>query len=83
MEGIAGELGVLVHVGPLVVMAEYHRAPAELRPRGKYALTARIVGERLELVKCNRGSFHGYNPGNSRPAAAASPVWNESVIIHQ
>src|SRR6185295_4000630 len=59
LERIAGQLGMLVYVGALVVVSQYDGAPAELRARGEYALVARVVSERLELVERYHGRFHG------------------------
>ena len=79
LQRIAGQVGVLVDVGPLVVVAEDHRAPAELRPRGEYALLARVVGERLERSKAIVAASMAA-PGIRRPCAAEFLM--EIVNIH-
>ena len=58
LERIAGEVGVLVNVGALVVVAEDHGAIAKARTRGANALMAGVVLQLIETVKGDGGGLH-------------------------
>ena len=59
LERISGQVGVLEHVGALVVMAQNHHPPAELGLGGADALVGILVGEGVEAVETDGGDLHG------------------------
>ena len=59
LQRVAGQVGVLVDVGALVVMAEDDGLLAEPGAGGADALLAVRVGEVVEAVEAYRGGGHG------------------------
>ena len=58
LQRVTGEIGVLIHVGPLVMVAKQDGLLAELGARGANASVAVCVGELVELVKLDDGGVH-------------------------
>ncbi len=58
LEGIACQVGVLINVGSLVMMAEHDRFFAQLGTGGADAFLAVGVGKGVETVKLNGGGLH-------------------------
>jgi hypothetical protein len=66
LERIAGDVGVGIDVGALVVVAEQDGILAELRLRGADALGGILVGEGVEAVEGNGGGLHDRDLGIGR-----------------
>jgi hypothetical protein len=58
LEGVAGEVGVLVDVGALVVVAQQHGLVAEAGAGGADALVGVAVGEGVEAVETDGNGLH-------------------------
>ena len=69
-ERVAGQVGVLVNVGALVVVAEDDGALAQLGAGGADAFVAVLVGQGVERVEGDGGCLHGCSlnrAGRCRP----------------
>ena len=66
LERISGEVGVLIDIGALVMVAQQHCALAKAGAGGTDALMRLGVGERVETVETDGGYLHEANPAPVR-----------------
>ena len=63
LERVTGEVGVLVDVGALVVVAQQHGTLAEAGAGGADAFLRLFVGEDIETIEADGGDLHDAGHG--------------------
>ena len=58
LQRVAGDIGVLEHIGALIVVAEQHGTRTKLGTGGIDAYLRLLIGEYVEGVKWNGSSLH-------------------------
>ncbi len=81
LQRVAGEVGVLINVGALIVVAEQHGLLAEARARGTDSLMTGVVVHLVELVEVDGCALHG--GGTRIDVREARRGWQRSVMPGQ